>query len=204
MGPYGITSRQFGQTHLESAGIFLKAGVRIIQYREKDAGIPIMERIREAEQIMRLCRDYGALFIVNDNVAIARASGADGVHLGQDDLRFSLDAAMQVPFSIVGISARTEAEAIAAIGYGASYVGVGAMFPTNTKPDAKIVTAEEFTKIRRAVHDTPVVAIGGIGQQRMAEIKRLGADGIAFISSILSATNPALAAAETVLRWARI
>ncbi len=194
-GIYGITSNTFGQTHLQSAKIFLDAGIRIVQYREKSA--PTVE---EAKELKRLCAHYGALFIVNDRLDIAIASDADGVHLGQDDTPIA--AAKKQFGGIIGVSATSLGEAFMAQEGGADYLGIGAMFSTDTKSDAKLVSFEEFRKIREKV-SLPIYAIGGIKYENIQMIKRLGADGIAVISSVLAAPDPHLAAASMIEKWVK-
>lgn len=192
-GIYGITSNSFGHTHAQSAKIFLDAGIKIIQYREKEN--PLVE---EAIEIKKLCKSYGALFIVNDRLDIAIASEADGVHLGQDDT--SIEEAKERFNGIIGISATNLGEAFRAQEAGADYLGVGAMFATGTKTDAKIVSFDEFRRIREKV-SLPIYAIGGIKYDHIQMVKRLGADGIAVISSVLAANDPHAAAATIIEKW---
>lgn len=202
-GIYGITSNQFGHTHSQSAAMYLDAGVRMIQYREKHAPESVM--VSEALEIRSLCREYGATFIVNDHVRVAIASHADGVHLGQDDM--SIHLARRDFGGMIGLSATTEAEAVAARDAGAAYLGVGSMFFTMTKPDAKLVPHDEFRKIRERIRSIPVFAIGGIGGgsglERIDDVKRLGADGIAVISSVLATENPQETARRMIAKWSQ-
>lgn len=138
--------------------------------------------------------------MVNDKVEVAIAANADGLHLGQGDIGIS--AAKERFGGIIGVSATTLAEAFRAQEGGAAYIGVGAMFHTGTKPDAGRVTFEEFRRIREKV-SLPIYAIGGITRDDVKELKELGADGIAVISGILSAADPAATAKEMVDRWNR-
>lgn len=194
-GIYGITSEGFGQTHLESAKIFLDAGIRIIQYREK-----VSPDLEEAIAIKKLCSSYGALFIVNDHVDIAISSKADGLHIGQEDIQ--LTEAKKKFKGIIGVSATNIEEALKAQKDGADYLGVGTMFATDTKTDAKPVSFGEFERIRGAV-SLPIYAIGGIKYEHVHMIKKLGADGIAVISSVLAAPDPKLAAVALIDKWSK-
>ena len=196
-GIYGITSRAFGQSHAESAMIFLNGGVRIIQYREKEA--PFRVREHEANQIKELCRSYGAKFIINDSLDLALSVGADGLHVGRDDVR--LDVVSRVfRGEIVGASASNQKEALMADGDGATYLGVGTIYPTSTKTDGDIIGVEGLKEIRRST-GLPIFAIGGIKLENLKEVWEAGADGVALISAILGADNPVETARKFVKSW---
>ncbi len=196
-GIYGITSRDFGHTHLESANMLLEAGVKIIQYREKNASTRKM--LQEAIEIRSACESYGALFIVNDRLDVAIASDADGVHLGQDDM--PIDIAKKIfPGKIIGISVSNEMEALEAQEKGADYSGAGSIFPTGTKKDSEIIgirTLEEIMRISRI----PVYAIGGINIDNLEEIKECKVHGVAIISAILNTVDPVETANKFIRRW---
>lgn len=198
-GIYGITSREFGMTHEESALVFLEGGVRILQYREKRADTRIM--IDEAARIKALCKEYGATFIVNDNIDVASAVDADGVHLGQDDAPIGL-ALRLFPDRIVGISAKTPEEAIGAEKRGAAYLGVGSIFPTATKGNDRVIGIDGFREVRKST-GLPIVCIGGLRIEHVKTLKKEGADGIAIISSVLGAGDPVGAARAFVKEWER-
>jgi thiamine-phosphate pyrophosphorylase len=196
---HGLTSTHFNvRTHYNAALAYLKGGFKIIQYREKGEHVTEIDMVRELMAIKAMCSAHDAIFIVNDSVDMAIASGADGVHLGRNDEPISSARARFK--GIIGASPTTLEEAIEARDSGATYLGVGAMFPTGTKPDAKLVPQDVFREIRRKV-DIPVLAIGGIGFQRMGLVKELGADGMAVISSVLSAGDPAAAAKLMLTEW---
>lgn len=198
-GIYGITSTAFGASHEQAARFFLEGGVRIIQYREKGADTRTM--IREASAIRELCRRYGAVFIVDDRIDVAMAAGADGLHIGQDDLPLSL-ARKLLPGKIIGVSAKTAEQAREAETGGASYLGVGTIFPTATKVKTTLIGLGGFGLVRSAV-SLPVFGIGGLKLEHVGELKRRGADGMAVITSVLGASDPAAAARKLVDEWGK-
>ncbi|HQO38651.1 MAG TPA: thiamine phosphate synthase [Candidatus Omnitrophota bacterium] len=162
--------------------VALRAGVRVVQYRDKDASSAVM--YRKARVLKRLCG--GALFIVNDRIDIAMAAGADGVHLGQDDM--PLAAARQIlgKRKIIGISVRTVRQARQAVAGGADYLGVGPVFTTATKADAGRPRGLGLIKRIRAEFDIPLVAIGGISLDNASSVIAAGADALCAISAIVA------------------
>lgn len=199
MGIYGITSRDFGKTHLESAKILLEAGIKIIQYREKTASTRTM--FSDAKEIKKLCREYNALFIVNDRVDIALASDADGVHLGQEDMPIEI-AKKILPGKIIGISVSNTKETLEAQHNGADYLGAGSIFPTGTKKDSTVIGLEKLGEIM-SVARVPVYAIGGITLENLDMVKKYNVHGVAVISAILASDDPAKTAREFIRRWNR-
>ncbi len=197
-GIYGITSREFGTSHEQSALVLLKAGIRIIQYREKDAPTRVM--YNEALRIKQLCAQYRALFMVNDRIDIALAVDADGVHVGQDDLPAGI-AKRYLGSKIIGVSVRTEAEAATAVADGADYLGAGAVYPTSTKKDSTCIGPAMLASIAR-ISSVPVYAIGGITLDRLGELKSLGIHGAAVISAILNTPDPEHTGGAFVRAWA--
>ncbi|MCL4477686.1 MAG: thiamine phosphate synthase [Deltaproteobacteria bacterium] len=185
-GIYGITSRDFGYTHEQTAVYLLKAGVKVIQYREKHADTRI--QYKEAKRIKELCIAYGALFIINDRMDIALAVDADGIHIGQDDMPIEV-VKRYMDGKIIGVSVRTEQEAIIAQTNGADYLGAGAVYPTTTKEDALSIGLEGLAKIINAT-TCPVVAIGGITMDKIPALKGLDLHGMAVISAIAGAPDP--------------
>ncbi|MDI9645770.1 MAG: thiamine phosphate synthase [Archaeoglobales archaeon] len=185
---YFITDSRFGK-HEELAEKVLKAGVRAIQLREKS--MSSKEIYEVAKKIRKLTLDYDALFIVNDRLDIALASDADGVHLGQEDLPF--DAARDIFGGILGVSVHSVEEAMKAERY-ADYLGVGPVFATKSKEDAKEPLGIE--KFKNIVSSTkvPVIAIGGINHSNVKEVLRAGAFGVAVISAIAMHADVYLAA----------
>jgi thiamine-phosphate pyrophosphorylase len=171
----------------------LLAGVWVVQLRDKRAMGGAM--LREASDLVGLCGQHGGLLIVNDRVDVAVAAGADGVHVGQDDL--PLDAVKRlVPAEmLVGVSASTLDEAIAIDRGGADYLGFGAMFPTATKDDAEYAGPALLAEVLAAVR-CPVVAIGGITAANLAEITAVGGRLVAVVSAIFGAADPRRASAD--------
>ncbi len=197
-GIYGITSRDFGHTHVESAEILLRAGIRIIQYREKNASTRTM--LDEARKIKNLCREYGAIFIVNDRMDIALAVEADGIHVGQDDMPLSI--VKKFFNGIVGVSASNLSEALEAQKGGADYLGVGSIFPTGTKKDSEVIGLEVLGEIAKSVR-IPIYAIGGITLENLKELKKFNIHGVAVISAILGSNEPILTARKFLEEWGR-
>lgn len=194
---YVITDEHLsgGLSHTGIARQAVQGGADVIQLREK--GLTGKELTRIAEEISSITRHAGALFIMNDRLDIALASGADGVHLGQDDL--PLTAARRIaprPF-IIGVSVGTAAEAARAEADGADYVAVGPVFPTGSKDDAGPATGTGMVAAVRAAVSVPVIAIGGITTRNAGELIRAGADGLAVISAVVS-QNDIPAAARTL------
>lgn len=182
------------RTHLDVARAALEGGATIIQFRDKELDSRALLDL--ATQLRQLTRARGATFIVNDRVDIALASDADGVHLGQDDLPISAARGILGPHALIGASATTPPEALAAQQAGASYLGVGPIFPTPSKADAgEAIGLTALTEIRRAV-TIPVLAIGGLTCENIPGVIHAGADGIAVISAVAEAPDMAAAAAN--------
>lgn len=185
---YAVTDRAWtgGQSLAEQAEAALKGGVTCLQLREKD--LDEEEFLEEAMEMKRLCAGYQVPFIVNDNVEIAIKCKADGIHVGQKDMEAGNVRALVGEGMIIGVSAQTPEQAMAAEKAGADYLGVGAVFSTSTKPDAIDVSYETLKKICETV-SIPVVAIGGISKKNMQELSGSGADGAALVSAIFSAED---------------
>lgn len=183
-----------GLTHRQIAKDAVSGGADVIQLRDKElAG---RELFNTACEIREITRSAGALFIVNDRIDIALASGADGVHLGQDDLPLYVARTLAPGKFIIGISVRSVTEAVNAEAGGADYVAVSPVFGTGTKPDAGpgIGTAL-ITSIRKNI-SIPVIGIGGIRKENTREVIMAGADGIAVVSAVICSENPVSAAQE--------
>ncbi|MEW9093504.1 MAG: thiamine phosphate synthase [Clostridiaceae bacterium] len=157
-------------------------GATLVQLREKD--ISTKEFYEIASQIKKITDKYNVPLIINDRLDIALAVDAAGVHVGQSDMEASIVRKIMGKEKILGVSARTLEEAKKAEKDGADYLGVGAIFGTNTKKDAKDVSFEELAKIRKEI-SIPIVAIGGINENNVTELKDKGIDGLAVISAIL-------------------
>ena len=172
----------------------LAGGARIIQLRDK--GLPTPELVALARRLRQRVQAAGGLFIVNDRVDVALASEADGVHLGPDDLSPADTRRLLGPDKLVGVSTGTLAEAEAAAPY-ASYFGVGAVFGTRTKSDAgDPIGVERVREIKAAFPHVPIVAIGGITADNIAEVSQAGAEAAAVVSAVVSAPDMEAATKE--------
>jgi thiamine-phosphate pyrophosphorylase len=183
---YAMVDSSAAQKPVDLARVLLDSGVRILQLRLK--AVPTRDFLESARAIAQMCRDSNALFIVNDRVDIAIVAGADGVHLGQDDLPLEAARALLGPNRIIGLSTHTVEQAIAAQAAGADYIGFGPMYPGGAKRTVVGQGVETLHKVRAAVA-IPIVAIGGITEARMPEIIRAGADSVAIISDVLNAPD---------------
>ena len=200
---YAVTDRAWlkeGESLYSVCREVLEQGATFLQIREKDLDENTFEQ--EAEQLRALCEEKAVPFVVNDSVEIALECNADGVHVGQSDIKGRDIRAMIGPDKILGISAGTVEEAVAAEKAGADYIGVGAIFATSTKKNARSMTMEKLKEIRKAV-TIPIVAIGGINGENMLQLKGSGVDGVAVVSAIFAADDPGKATAE-LLKTARI
>ncbi|HLI28505.1 MAG TPA: thiamine phosphate synthase [Chloroflexota bacterium] len=177
----------------------LRAGVRVVQLRDKRSLGGAL--LREAEELLALCRAHDALLIVNDRVDVAAAVGAHGVHVGQEDLPLAAVRRLVPPEMLVGVSASTVAEAVAADRAGADYIGFGALFPTDTKRDAEYAGPARLREVLAAVR-CPVVAIGGITAANLPEVLAAGARLVAVVSAVSAAADP-YAAARALLAAVR-
>ena len=185
---YAVTDRAWvgKQTLYEQVESALKGGATCVQLREKELDDTAF--LNEAIQVRELCRAYHVPFIINDNVEMAVRCGADGVHIGQDDMSL-LDVRRIVGEAmIVGVSAHTVDGAVEAVKNGADYLGAGAVFSTSTKLDVSVLSHEVLRNICRAV-TVPVVAIGGIHKENIARLSGSGVDGVALVSAIFSAED---------------
>lgn len=185
---YAVTDRSWvgKQTLYEQVESALKGGATCVQLREKELDEAAF--LEEAVEMKKLCAKYGVPFIINDNVQIAMRCGADGVHVGQSDMAAGNVRRAVGDKMIVGVSAQTVEQALAAQAAGADYLGVGAVFPTSTKSDAREVSRQTLKDICTAV-DIPVTAIGGINKGNMAELSGTGVDGVALVSAIFAAED---------------
>lgn len=196
-GIYVITNRERG--HVEMAQAALEGGVRAIQLRDKHAGT--WQLVAWAEKIRRLCEPYRALFIVNDRLDVAMASGAWGVHLGSEDMPIPHARRILGAEAVVGASVANVFEARAAQAAGASYVAVGSIYSTHTKPDAGDAIGLDVLREVVAAVTIPVVAIGGISCDKIAECREAGADSVALISAVSAAQDMVAASRSLVEQW---
>ena len=182
---YAVTDRRWlgGRRLADQVEEALKGGVTFVQLREKDLD---EERfLEEAREIKELCGRYGVPFVINDNVDIAQAVDADGVHVGQSDMEAGDVRARLGQDKIIGVSAQTVEQALLAESRGADYLGVGAVFATGSKADASEVDHETVKAICQAVH-IPVIAIGGITRENVGALTGTGVCGVAVISAIFA------------------
>ena len=192
---YAVTDRAWlnGRSLAECVRQAIAGGATFVQLREKDA--PKEEILALARELVKICREAGVPFVVDDDVDVALEVGADGVHVGQDDMACENARAILGPDAIIGVSAQTVEQALAAQQAGADYLGVGALIPTPTKPDAVDVTFDELRAICDAV-DIPVVGIGGLNAKTVSQLAGSGVDGAAVVSAIFAADDCEAAAAE--------
>ena len=161
----------------------IKGGVKIVQLREKN--ISTKNFYEKALKVKEICKNYGALFIINDRLDIAQVVGADGVHLGQSDMPIEKAREILKDKFLIGATARNVEEAKRAELLGADYIGSGAIFGTSTKDNAKKLEIGELKKIVASVK-IPVFAIGGINIDNVSSLKNIGLQGICAVSGILS------------------
>lgn len=185
---YAVTDQAWTgkQTLMEQVQDALKGGVTCVQLREKTLEKEAF--LKEAIEMKALCNQYKVPFIVNDEVEIAVKCGADGIHVGQKDMEVGNVRAIVGEDMIIGVSVQTVEQAVAAEQAGADYLGVGAVFNTSTKLDAKEVSFETLKRIREVV-SIPIVAIGGITKSNMTQLKGTGVDGVALVSAIFAAKD---------------
>ena len=192
---YAVTDRTWVEdtTLMDQVKEALEGGITFLQLREKH--LSKEEFIKEAREMKKLAAQYQIPFVINDNIEVALAVDADGVHIGQDDMSVEEARKLLGEDKIIGVSAHNVEEAIKAQKGGADYLGVGAMFPTGTKTDADSVSMEELQKIRAAV-SLPIVVIGGINKGKAGRFKPMGIDGLAVVSAIIAQSDIKAAAAE--------
>lgn len=186
---YGLTddSLSLGRPVVDVVDAMLRAGVRIIQYREKEKKSGAM--LQDCLALRRMTREAGACFIVNDHVDIAMLCDADGVHVGQDDLPVAAVRQLVGPDRIIGLSTHSPEQALAAVACGADYIGVGPIFATRTKKDVCDPVGYDYLDWVVANMSLPFVAIGGIKRHNIAKVVRHGARSCALVSEIVGAED---------------
>ena len=192
---YLCTDRELMSTDTleEAVEQAVRGGCTVVQLREKDC--TSLEFYETAKKVKEITDRYQVPLIINDRVDIALAVGADGVHVGQDDLPAGEVRRILGPDKIVGVSAGSVAEAVKAEEDGADYLGVGAMYATSTKEDADVTSREELLRIREAVN-LPIVVIGGINRSNYRNFKGIGVNGLAVVSAVIAADDIEAAARE--------
>ncbi|MEH7383504.1 thiamine phosphate synthase [Bacillus sp. JJ1533] len=192
---YAVTDRAWtgNQTLIEQVEAALQGGITFLQLREKK--LDYDEFLQEAIELKMLTAFYHVPFVINDNVEIALACDADGVHVGQGDMPVEKVRELIGTDKILGVSAQTVEQAIAAEKAGADYLGIGSVFPTNTKLDAEPMAFETVREICRSV-SIPIVAIGGINKENVLDLAGSGVDGVAVVSAIFAQSDITTATKE--------
>jgi len=200
---YAVTDRTWlnGRNLADDVEKTLQGGATFVQLREKDASFE--EFVEQAKEVKAVCKKYGVPFVINDNIEVALAVDADGVHVGQSDMEAGSVREKIGSDKIIGVSTRTVEEALLAKERGADYLGVGAMFNTSTKLDASEVSFAELKEICGTV-DLPVVAIGGISLNNVEELQGTGIDGVAVVSALFAAKDIKNASKEMKLKLDKV
>lgn len=188
---YPITDRRLsGLSHAEQVARLCEGGARLVQLREKH--LSPREFYAEAVEALRVARSFGAKLIINDRADVALAVGADGVHLGQDDMPPEAARALSGEGRIVGFSTHSVEQASEAARLPVDYIAIGPVFDTSSKenPDP-VVGLEGVRRVRAAIGDVPLVAIGGITAQTAPSVLGAGADSVAVIGALLATSEPA-------------
>jgi len=186
---YCLTAEAYslGRTNVEVVGEMIAAGIRVIQYREKDK--TMREKFQECQKIRQMTTAAGVTFIVNDDVDLAMMTGADGIHVGQDDLPALEIRRVVGEKMIIGLSTHSQEQACEAERIGVDYIGVGPIFRTTTKKDVCDPVGFQYLEYVVENIKTPFVAIGGIKESNVREISGRGAKCIAMVTEIVGAEN---------------
>ncbi|SEF40912.1 thiamine-phosphate pyrophosphorylase [Caloramator fervidus] len=186
---YCITAEALskGRKNIEVVEKMLKSGVKIIQYREKKK--TLREKLLECEKIRQMTLDYGCIFIINDNIEIAKMVLADGVHIGQDDYPLERVREFLGDDFIIGISTHSREQLHDAHKRGADYIGVGPIFKTFTKEDVCDPVGYEYLDIAVSESKIPFVSIGGIKEDNLEEVLKRGAKCVAMVSEIVASED---------------
>ena len=198
---YAVTDRRWlnGRKLSDAVESAIRGGAGMVQLREKDLDDEAF--LEEALKLKELCAVYKVPLIINDNVAVALKADADGVHVGQSDLDAADVRGLIGPDKILGVSAHSLDEALLAVKHGADYLGVGAAFATGSKTDVNVISHGIYSEICSNV-EIPVVAIGGIDADNIAELKGSGISGAAVISAVFAADDIEAAARKLKVRIA--
>lgn len=190
IGYYFITDSQLSlKGNLNDVEAACKAGVSIVQYREKNK--PMKDQYHEASKLMEICSRYGVIFLINNHIDLCLAVNADGVHLGPNDMPYPIARKLLGKKKIIGVSVKNlQAAMIAAFSH-ASYIGFGAVYKTNTKTDAVQNQGLDQLKLICSQVDVPVVGIGGINIDRAPDVLAAGVNGLCAISDVVGAESVA-------------
>lgn len=186
---YGITAEEYslGRNNIEVVSQMIKAGIKVIQYREKDK--KMQEKYQECLALRKMTKEAGVTFIVNDHVDMALLVEADGVHLGQDDLPVNRVRELGGKDLIIGLSTHSPEQAQSAMKMGVDYIGVGPIFTTQTKKDVCAPVGLEYLDYVVKHIPLPFVAIGGIKEHNITEVAQRGAKCIALVTEIVGAND---------------
>lgn len=190
-----------GRSVLEIVQAAVTGGATLVQLREKEA--TTREFVTKTLELRKFLNDAGVPLIINDRVDVALAARADGVHLGADDMPYQMARELLGPNAVIGASVQSVEEAVAVSTYGPDYIAVSPVFATGTKPDhAPPLGLEGLRKIRARVPER-IIAIGGVTIENAADVIAAGADGIAVVTALTLAENPAAAARDLLNEIAR-
>lgn len=186
---YCITAERFskGRTNIEVVREMLAADIKLIQYREKEK--TMLEMYQECLEIGKMCRENGAIFLINDYIDLALAVDADGVHLGQDDLPIEAARRILGEDKIIGLSTHSPEQAEEAVYRGADYIGVGPIYQTYTKENVCPAVGLEYLDFVVRNIQLPFVAIGGIKEDNIANVRNQGASCICLVTEIVGADD---------------
>ncbi|MDX9786372.1 MAG: thiamine phosphate synthase [Desulfobacterales bacterium] len=189
-GIYGITAEKFsnGRSNVAVALEMIRGGVSVLQYREKHADKSIRTIYEECRRLREITRDHGVMFIVNDFIDIAMLVDADGVHVGQDDLPVA-EVRKLVGDKVIGLSTHSPVQARAALADGADYIGVGPIYETHTKDNVCAPVGLEYLEWVVTHVPMPFVAIGGIKETNIREVRRRGARTVCLVTDIVGAAD---------------
>ena len=190
-----------GMSHADQVQRLIEGGASLIQLREKN--LPLRKFHEEAKAALAVARAHGAILIINDRVDLALALNADGVHLGQDDLPPELARKLLGPDALIGFSTHSVEQAEIAAELPIDYIAIGPIFHTTSKEDtAPIVGLEGIRAVRRVAPDVPIVAIGGLIQDRIPQVLAAGADSIAVMSAVLAGPQDISTTVDSLLQTA--
>lgn len=186
---YCITAHEHsnGRSNIDVVEKMLKANIKLVQYREKDK--TLLQKYRECKEIRQMTRDFGAKFIVNDDIELAVMVGADGVHIGQDDFPVHEVRKIVGDSIAIGLSTHSPEQAVAAVEAGVDYIGVGPIYKTYTKKDVCDPVGFDYLEYVAANIKIPFVAIGGIKSHNLADVVKRGAGCVAMVTEIVGAED---------------
>lgn len=195
-GLYAITAENWsrGRSNAEIVSAMIRGGVKVIQYREKDKSM--LEKYEECRILRQLTAAEGVIFIVNDHIDIALAVGADGVHIGQDDLPPEVVRKLIGSEMLMGISTHSPEQAKAAVEAGADYIGVGPIYSTQTKVNVCAPVGLEYLEYALKNVTIPLVAIGGIKRHNLHKVLEYGVKCVCMVTEVVGAEDPAACVRE--------